>query len=232
MFNKKNIASSIIQDEKTWLFQIIMPWINRDFESIIFSYDWKIIVYWKLKSQDFSFLDFWNYLLWFTSFFWFKVICFINLDDLSSKYFFVKSFDIFDFVLLSNSYFCFFYKDYKDELWFYSNLESKEFHINFMDKKIIIRNNIFWTKVFEKDLNFIIKKEDNIFDIIKYNDKNDFLDVADFFIFDDFFVKSYWFKDFYNFLLLFYWKAIKIKKDLFIKIAIEKYENIFFQDLK
>lgn len=234
IFNKNSIDSSIKKDEGLKLYRIDISWIDRYFESIIFSYNWKNIIYWNQFSQyNLDFIDFDNYIIWITKFFDFKIICFINLKDLENKYFFIKDFAIFDFKILWKKYFCFIYKDYKWKISFFSNLSLNRFSINLINNSIIVKNNIFNTITYKKDLDKIEFKDSvKWFVTKKIENKNDFLDIADFYIFDNYFLNSDWYDDLSNFINNFKWEEFTINEEFSFTINSEYYDDLFFPKIK
>jgi len=226
---KKNIKSSIKKDDNTGLYELILPWIKRYFESIIIN-QWAKKVYWNFDSsidiQDNIYMN--NISFWISSFFDYKIACFIDLNSMKSDYFFFLKSKLFNFKLNWNKYFCFAYMDYKWKLLFYSDYKWDDFSLEKRKKKIIIKNNIFWTEIFEEDISdlFIWINYDQVSYLGDIKDKK-YLDLADFYIFDDYFTKTSWYWDFYKFLTIFSNKYIKINNNTYLKLGITKYKDIF-----
>ena len=47
IFDTVTIKSSIKLDEITWLYEVKLPWIKRQFEGIYYSFNWLSKWYWK-----------------------------------------------------------------------------------------------------------------------------------------------------------------------------------------
>jgi len=232
LFNKKQIQSSIIKDEKLELYRIKLPWICRYFESIIFSYNWLQKAYWKL-SEKFKNINLDNKLIWVTVFNNYYIICFIDLNNLNSKYFFVKSFDMFEIRLDSKKYSIFIYKTFDEQIWYFCDYDWNEYIFEISEKFFVVKNAMFDTEVFYQLLelnNFIKNKE---IKLLKTK-TNDLLDIADFYIFDDYFIKSdnENFDDFYKFIWNINNKVIQIHTDLNIKIKVIKYDDLYYPKIK
>jgi len=230
ILNRKNIESSIKKDDNTWLYEIILPWIKRYFDSIIINNTWAKKVYWNFDGsvdiQDKIYMN--NISFCISSFFDYKVACFIDLTSMKSDYFFFLKSKLFNFKLNWNKYFCFAYMDYKWKLLFHSDYKWDDFSLEKRKKKIIIINNIFWTEIFEEDISdlFIWINHDQVSTLDDIKDKK-YLDLADFYIFDDYFSETSWYWDFYKLLTIFSNKDIKINDNTYLKLGITKYKDIF-----
>ena len=232
ILNKKKIESSIFKDEEIWLYKVELPWIERYFESVIFSVDWIKKNYWE-KYKVFEHIDLWNNLIWISRFNNYYIFCFIDLNNLNSKYYFVESFDITEVSLNRENYSVFVYKDFQNELWYFIDYNWVDFDFKVENNHFIVKNNIFWNKVLSKKINL----ENNLkwweLRVLKSDDKQ-YLDIADFFIYDDFFIKSNEqnFIDFSSFLENLENKAIKVNTNLKYKINITNYNDLYYPKLK
>jgi len=227
---KNNIKSSIKKDDNTGLYELILPGIKRCFEGIIIN-QWVRKIYWefhKVSMKDSLYLD--NYAFWISSFFDYKIACFIDLNSMNSKYFFFIDSKIFNFEILWKKYFCFVYLDYKWKRLFYSDYKWKDFIIKLNKKEILVKNNIFWTEIIREDISNLSWLLKNTVKLEKKKEK--YIDIADFYIFDDYFTKVQGYEEFYDFLSVFSDKDIKINKDLSIKTSITKYSSAFVPKFK
>ncbi len=120
------IKSSIKLDENTWLYSLELPWIKRYFEWIYYCFEWNNKHYWKYIDK-FRKIDLWNRVLWISSFYESFVICFIDLENLSSKYFFAKAFDVFEFSLEEKNITALFVKNLIENIVFYITINEKTF---------------------------------------------------------------------------------------------------------
>lgn len=219
IINTKTIKSSVVKDEKTWLFCLKLPWILRYFEDIIYFYDNIIKSYWK-KYFVWKNIFLKDTLLWFSSFYWYKIVCIIDLKSLESKYFFVQIFDFINFVLEEIEYYAFIYKDFNWIIWYYSDLNNQNYIINIEKNSFVVKNSIFQTEVYNYNIKDIVNYKLEKTKIYAKNEIKDYLSIADFYIFDDFFIKSSWYEKFYEFLKLFEDKHIKINDTLYYKFSL------------
>lgn len=229
--NNKQIDSSINFDENLWLYKIVLPWIERYFESIYYSYNWNNKLYWK-KCYKFEKIDLINKLVWISTFWEFYIICFIDLNSLESNYIFAKCFNISLVQIENQDYYLLFYQDFENKIKYISNYKWCNFSINLNNWKYNIKNNIFWTKIFEDTIWF-----DNKLDLNNYKetkDNQEYLDIADFFIYDDLFIKdnNSNFDTFYKFISHFNENKIKINEDLSFQLSIDKFKNDFYPKIK
>lgn len=232
ILKKQQIESSISKNENLWLYEIKLPWINRQFDSIYYSFKWNNKQYWKLASK-FNKYDLWDRLIWITRFNSYYIICFIDLSTLESEYFFVKSFDIFEISLNTKNYFSFIYNDFNNKLWYFTNYKQKNYNFLLKDNIFKIKNTIFDTEIFHKLINldnWFSNSEIKVLEI----DKNTYLDIADFFIYADFFIKTNInnYGKFYDFLKKFNQKTLKINENLSVKINITKFDNLYYPKSK
>ena len=232
LLKNENIESSIIKNKDLWLYEIKLPWIKRYFESIYYSFEWSNKVYWGLVNK-FKNLDLCNKLVWITKFNNNYIICFIDLKNLESKYIFTKSFDIIDYDLEGSNYFTFIYKDFKNKIRYFTNYRWKDYSFDIIKNKFIVKNAIFDTEVFSNL--FLLDNEliDNKIKVLEIQNKQ-YLDIVDFFIFDDYFIKSSNknFDDFCDFLKYINNRDIEINSNLYIKIHIIKYEDLYHPKIK
>jgi len=221
------IHSHITKDRVLWLYNIKLPWINRYFEKIIIWINWTQKKYWK-ADKKFEKINLNDTFIWYSIFDTYYILCFINLKNLKSQYFFVKSFDVFDIKLdlINNNFFIF--KDFNDNIWFYTNYEWNDYCFEIKNKDFIVKNNIFDSEIFRKDINFSNwnTKELNFCTWNVYN----YLNIADFIIYDDFFIK--WdesnFDVFFDFIKKYNWKNIKVNNNINIKLKITKYDTLYY----
>ena len=190
LFNKKQIESSIHFDEKTWLYCVKLPWIKRHFEQVLYNFQGTQ----KLYNIDEKNIERWiqlnNTLLWITRIFNYYVICFLSLDTLKSRYYFVETFHLSSFKLSRDDKNIFVYKNYNWEVSYKIDSLPREFSSSLVGNDCIVKNDIFNTELFKIDISKIqnfelkkIKKSQN-------NQKNIYQDIADFYIYDDFFIKN------------------------------------------
>ena len=232
LFNKQQIESSIVINENLWLYEIKLPWIKRYFESIYYSFEWNNKLYWELASK-FNKINFGNKLVWISRFNNYYITCLIDLKNLESEYFFVEVFDVFEINLDWKKSSIFIYKDYESKIWYFTDYEWKDFTFRIISKSFIVKNSIFDTEILH--INF---KLDNILnnekiELIK-EDKKAYLDIIDFFIYDDFFIKSNNnnFDNFNDFLEKINNNFVKINTDLNIKTKITKYSDLYYPKIK
>ncbi len=230
----KTIKSSINLDKNTWLYSLELPWIKRYFEWIYYCFEWTTKLYW-LHTNKFKKLDFWNKIIWITTFYDYYTICFINLENLSSKYFFAKAFDTLEFILEWKNYSALLCKDFQGKNIYFHNYKWKNFSIESSDKEFLVKNKILETIVFSKKIsleNTIFKNKPNFNQELPENPN--FLSIADFFVYDDYFVtsKKNNFSIFYSFLENINGKAFKVNSSLTIKLKIQKYSNPYYPKLK
>lgn len=232
LFGKEQISSSINLDEKTWLYKIKLPWVKRQFESIYYSYEWSNISYWNLVDK-LNKLSFDNKIIWISRFNNFYIICFIDLNNLTSIYLFVKTFDCFEFSIQGNIYNIFIYNDFNNISWYISNYDWDDYILSCDDDNFIVKNNIFDTEVFTKDINLDNLLVDSSLNVSNSNN-NDYLDVADFFVYDDYFIKSDYnnFSTFFNFIDLISNKNIKESEVFNYKLKITKYNDLYYPKIK
>ncbi len=228
LFNKEKIDSCIGLDTDTWLYEVKLPWIKRQFESVYYSFEWVSKSYWKLVYK-FIWKDLNNKLLWITTFYDNYIICFIDLNNLSSKYIYAKSFDYIDFKLAWKKCDTFIFTDLDDKKSYITSYVWKDYILDIKNNYFIIKNSIFDTKVLSKQLNLDNKLKD---DLVISTDNNQYLDIADFFIFDDYFYNSFGYKEFKKFLDLFVQKNIKVNEDLKLKIKSYNYKNLYYPKIR
>ncbi len=217
MVIKKQIKSSIIYDQEIWMYKVVLPWIIRYFDTVIYGFDWSKEVYSKEKIS----LGIDNMLIWITQVDWYKILCFIDLGDLSSNYFFVKSFDIINFWLENSKYYCLVYSDINWNILYETNLDTNNYKLIIKKNKICIENNIFNTTVFEKE--FFLENTDST--TIQSIQKNKATDIIDLFIFRDYFSESSWGTEFQSFL-----KMINFWDNVYLTTS--EYNKEFYPKLK
>lgn len=235
IYTKEQIDSSIVMNQDLWLYKITLPWIKRYFESIYYSYDGFNKDFWHLVNKFFrtNKIDLHNKLVWITRFNNSYIICFIDLITFESKYFFSKSFDIFEINLEWKIYNIFIYEDLKNKIHQYSEYSGADYNFSVNDKLFIVKNAKFNTEVlyelFKLD-NTLEDKEIKILD----DEVDNFLDIADIFIFDDYFIETNneHFENFYKLFETFNNKVLKINFDLYIKVNITKYTEKYYPKLK
>lgn len=231
LLTKKIIKSSIIKDTNTWLYKITLAWMSRYFESVLFSYNKSQKKYWNhFDWKQINFIN--NYIIWYSNIFDYKMICLINLVNYKSQYYFLIDFEINTFSIQWKNYFYLIYKDFKWNIWYKTDLDLDNYKIEILGNKLNIKNNVFWTIVFE----FNIKKITNLNQIkqnfIKTQVENNYLNIADFYFFEEglFEIKNY--NDFYDFLNQFAWKKIEDSNEKSIIFDLKKYDNELFPKLK
>ena len=232
ILNKKEIDSSIITDKELWLYNVNLPWINRYFESVYYSFEGKNKWYWNLVTK-FNNKNLNNQLVWISRFNNHYVICFIDLNNLSSKYYFVKSFEILEVSLEWVKYDTFIYRDFENNLKFIIDYKWDDFAFDITENKFIILNTIFWSEAYSINYsldNFIITKK---LELIIDTDI-EYLDIADFFIYDDFFTLSFDenFNNFSTFLWLLNNKSIKGETSLTYRIKLANYNDLYSPKIK
>lgn len=232
----KIIKSVINYDKNSWLQKLKLPGIQRFFESIYYSYEWINKSYWKILDK-FNWKDLGNNMVWISNFFEYQIICFIDLNNLSSKYYFVKDYNFFDIEIDLIKVNIFIYKDFNNKINYFTDYKWEEFSFEYNNNlnqfwwwKLNIKNNIFDSIILLKSVKFEEKNDEKI-KLTKIKG-NWYVDIADFFIFEDYFVKSEWFEQFYDFLSLFNNKNIKIDKNLDIKLDIIKWNDQYNPKIK
>jgi len=208
IFNKNEINSSICFNEGLNLYSVELAWIQRKFDAVFYSFkniqkSYLKNIDQKLIEQNFK-ID--NTIIGISKVFNHYVVCFISLDNLESNYYFIENFELFNFTIWWENYYWFVYKDTNWEILYKTNFKkNKQFGISIIKSKFLVKNTIFNTNIYEKNIFHITdskKIEDNLLKITKNNNKNWFVDVADFFVYNDLFINNTEnnYKDFYYFL--------------------------------
>ena len=229
-FNEKKIESSIHFNDLTWLYSVEILWIKRQFDQVYYNFQGIQKIY----NIDENFINKWvnikNTLLWITKIWEYYIICFISLDTLESNYYFVQTFQISSFQLLWESGYIFIYKDYNWKILYKHSQLSQNFVLSLIEKDIILKNNIFDTQVLKINISKIQKYHIKKAPENKEDIKNSYIDIADFYIYEDFFIKNNK-KNFDEFLqfFLFQFTSILWWEN---KYNIKKYDIWFYPVLK
>ena len=244
IFDTVTIKSSIKLDEITWLYEVKLPWIKRQFEGIYYSFNWLSKWYWKYYER-FEWKQINNKLIWISTFNNIYIICFLYLDTLITDYFFVKSFNFYNLDKINSNIFIF--EDFNGNISYKTSYSSGEFELSIISNKIVITNKVFGSEVYSKDIilnNYVkeviipeIEEDKYIFSNFlkeEFNNNEIFLDVADFFIYDDFFIDN-WNKNYDSFFEYFKFlnnKVFILSSILKVKINIVKYDDKIWPKFK
>ncbi len=225
--------TSISFDEKIWMYKIDYWFYTKYFDCFILYYieDGIRKVFWENTDNVFfdENFDLSNYAVWLTKFYDKTIVCLIDLDDFSTRYYIVKSCYFFDFTIKGKKYLFFFYIDEKwcDKL--YHNCDLWDIEIVFDAKKFMdirtkfeinINNKVLGVSILYKIIYLNQNKiNENIIENTYLN-----LSIADLFFFED---------DFYALkldLTLFELLNNKVFKvwNHYVKIIANKYEDDFF----
>lgn len=184
--------SSIFFDEKNEMYKIDLWFYTRFFDYIIYANNWILREFWKENIVVDDFRIDWNFVFWFTKSFWKILFNIFNLDNFESIYRVVDNVNLFSFCIKWKNYFLLVFLDLENNIWYYTNFKDANFEIIIQDNLVYVKNNIFNSIVFKKELNFT-KKEVYKFDKPLENSILDFHFWANLFSKDDFDIT---FKDF------------------------------------
>lgn len=225
--------TSISYDENISMYKIDYWFYTKYFDCIILYYieKWIRKVYWEYTPNVFfdENFDLSNYVIWLTKFFDKTIVCLIDLDNFSTRYFIVNSCYFIDFTVHGKHCLLFLYIDHNWIEKIYHNCDFWDIEVVFDAKKFMdirtkyeinINNKVLWTPIFYKIIYLV---QNNSTENIKDNN-NLSLSIADLYFFED---------DFYAFkpdLSLFEIMDNRIFKvwDHYVKIITKKYDEFFF----
>lgn len=234
IFNKNEIESSIQYDEDLNLYSVKLAWIQRKFEAVFYSY--KNIQKSYLKNIDQELIEqnfkIENTIIGITKAFDYYIVCFISLDTLESNYYFLESFELFNFNIWPESYYGFVYKNTDWEVLYKTNFKkNKQFEISIIKGEFLVKNIIFNTEIYNKNISHITQNnniENNSQVKAEKIDQNKYVDIADIFVYNDLFINnnSDNYLNYYSFLEKIQDKINKNKKIAY-KINIFKYTDTY-----
>ena len=230
MRNNAQIESLISFDDNLKLYKVELPWIIRYFEDVFYSFEWKNKKYFKDKNIN-LFGDLFsinNILLWITRFYNYYVVCFIFLDNLESEYYFLEEFNFINYNLGPYKYYVLIYKNYNWIVSYKTDLINWDFESSLNNNNFIVKNNIFNTVVFKKDISDI-NKNHSYSHIKLQSEKNlKFINISTFYLYDDLFVNNIDenFNNFNGFCKKFDSRIIANDNWIFYKFNIIKYDNL------
>lgn len=153
--------SSIAFDETFWMYKIDLWFYTRYFETFIFSHNGIYRIFWDKSffPINFSLND--DVIFWVSSFLNFKIFNILNLDTFEDIYRIVKDFKLFSFEIKDKKYYLLTFLDWKNNFWYYTNFQDKNFDIIFWENSVYIKNNIFDTVIFSFECDFKITENIN-----------------------------------------------------------------------
>jgi len=215
--------SSIFYDEKNEMYKVDLWFYTRFFDYLIYANNSVIRKFWKeniivdeLKIDD-------NLIIWFIESFWKIIFNIFDLDNFENIYRVVFDANLFSFCIKWNNYFILVFTDLEWNIWYYTNFKDENFEIVIENNFLYVKNNIFDSIVFKKELNFR-KKE-----VYKFN-KTLENNILDFYFWENLFSKedfSIIFNDFQN---LFSHSNITLENKFGIKSFFIKTKNL--KDIK
>lgn len=231
------VKTNILYIEKINKYKVDLWFYTKYFEYLIFAWKKYSKFFWNkfdniLIDENFT-LN--NFIIWFTRFFDLTIVCFINLEDLSTDYIFFKVAYLYSYNIKWKDYLFFVYSDefWNEKIFHNCNLEDFDikFKVSTFQKvktkcELEIINTEIWVSVFSKIIYF---NENNIVVNLSKKLENKFdLSVVDLYFFDDCFLKI---KKENNLLKIFDNKIFQVWVH-FIKTKVTIYDNLYYPEYK
>lgn len=178
--------SQIILDEKSTMYKLDIGFYTRYFDYLVYNNSSICRHFWeKIVNVDNFKIDK-NYIFWFTDFEGKIIFNIFNLDNFLSIYRIVDKVFLSSFQIKWVNYYLLVYEDFGWNIGFYSDFEDEMFEINIINKIVQVKNMIFSSVILEKEILFLPKEKV----ILEKWDNTNFLDILDFYYFDNLFEKN------------------------------------------